>query len=168
VIGAYISECDLQQFHCSTLRRCLGVSKGTASLSVLAECGKYPLQIHWLTRTVKYWNKLVTMQANSTLLTEALCDNLHLGLVLDAACWSKELLQGLMFIESSQDWRAQMLRKQRMDPTRITQLSQEKFIAKLSDYRHDPTNPECTTRKHCVYSEWMVGDAVEQRARLWP
>ena len=67
------------------------------------------------------------MQANSTLLTEALCDNLHLGLVLDAACWSKELLQGLnqMFIDSSQDWRAQMLRKQRIDPTRITQLSQE-------------------------------------------
>ena len=76
-----------------------------------------------------------------------MCDNLHLGLVLDAACWSKELLQGLMFIDSSQDWRAQMLRKQRIDPTRITQLSQEKFIlAKLSDYRHDPTNPECTTR----------------------
>jgi hypothetical protein len=70
--------------------------------------------------------------------------------------------QGQMFIDSSHDWRAQMLRKQRMDPTRITQLSQEKFIAKLSDYRHDPTNPKCTTRKHCVYNEWMVGDAVEQ------
>ncbi len=83
---------------------------------MLAECGKYPLQIHWLTRTVKYWNKFVTMQANSTLRTEALCDNLHLGLVLDAACWSKELLQGLMFIDSSQDWRAQMLREQRIDP----------------------------------------------------
>ena len=108
------------------------------------------------------------MQANSTLLTEALCDNLHLGLVLDAACWSKELLQGLMFIDSSQDWRAQMLRKQRIDPTRITQLSQEKFIARLSDYRHDPTNPECTTRKHCVYSEWMVGDAVEQHGYTMP
>jgi hypothetical protein len=59
---------------------------------------------------------------------------------LDAACWSKELLQGLMFIDSSQDyWRAQMLRKQRIEPNRITQLSQQKFIAKLSDYRHDPT-----------------------------
>jgi hypothetical protein len=81
------------------------------------------------------------MQANSTLLTEALCDNLHLRLALDAACWSKELRQGLMFIDSSQDWRTQMLRKQRIDPTRITQLSQETFIAKLSDYRHDPTNP---------------------------
>jgi hypothetical protein len=33
-----------------------------------------------------------------------------------------------------------MLRKQRIDPTRITQLSQEQFIAKLSDCRHDPTN----------------------------
>jgi hypothetical protein len=41
-----LHKCDLQKFHCSTLRRCLGVSKGTASLSVLAECGKYPLQIH--------------------------------------------------------------------------------------------------------------------------
>ncbi len=89
---------------------------------MLAECGKYPLQIDWLTRTVKYWKKLVTMQANSTLLTEALCDNLHLRLVLDAACWSKELLLGLMLIDSSQDWHAQMLRKQRIDPTRITQL----------------------------------------------
>ncbi len=86
-----LHKCDLQilKFHCNTLvRRCLGVSKGTASLlSVLAECGKYPLQIHWLTRTAKYWNKLVTMQANITLLTEAfscMCDNLHLGLVLDA------------------------------------------------------------------------------------
>jgi hypothetical protein len=108
------------------------------------------------------------MQANSTLLTEALCDNLHLGLVLDAAFWSKELLQGLMFIDSSQDWRAQMLRKQRIDPTRITQLSQEKFIAKLSDYMHDPTNHECTTRKHCVCSEWMVGDAVEQHGYTMP
>jgi hypothetical protein len=108
------------------------------------------------------------MQANSTLLTEALCDNLHLGLVLDAACWSKELLQGLMFIDSSQNWRAQMLRKQRIDPTRITRLSQEKLIAKLSDYGHDPTNPECTTRKHCVYSEWMVGDTVEQHGYTMP
>jgi hypothetical protein len=37
---------------------------------------------------------------------------------------TKELLQGLMFIDSSQDWHAQMLRKQRIDPTRITQLTQ--------------------------------------------
>jgi hypothetical protein len=114
----------------------------------------------WLTRTVEYWNKLVTMQANSTLLTEVLCDNLHLGFELDAACWSKELLQGLMFIDGSQDWRGQMLRKERIDPTCITQLAQETFIA--TDYRHDPANPECTARKRCVYSEWMVGDAVEQ------
>jgi hypothetical protein len=84
-------------------------------------------------------------------------------------CWSKELLQGLMvIIDSSQDWRAQMLRKQRIIPTRITQLSQEKFIAKLSDYRHDPTNPECTTRTHCVYSQWMFGDAVEQHGYTMP
>jgi hypothetical protein len=61
-----------------------------------------------------------------------------------------------------------MLRKQRIDPTRITQLSQEKFVAKLSDYSHDPTNLECTTRKHCVYSEWMVGDAVEQHGYTMP
>jgi hypothetical protein len=57
----------------------------------------------------------------------------------------------------------------RIDPTCITQLAQKKFTAKLlSDYRHDPTNPECTARKHCVYSEWMVGDAVEQHSYAMP
>jgi hypothetical protein len=108
------------------------------------------------------------MQASSTLLTEALCDNLHLGRLvldyLDAACWSKELLQGLMFIDSSQDCRAQMLRKQRIEPTHITQLSQEKFIDKLlSDYRHDPTNPECTTT---YYLSDLVRERVTRLTRL--
>jgi hypothetical protein len=35
-------------------------------------------------------------------------------------------------------------------------------------HRHDPTNPECTTRRHCVYSQWMVGDAVEQHGYTMP
>jgi hypothetical protein len=100
------------------------------------------------------------MQANITLLTEALCDNLHLGLVLDAACWSKELLQGLMFIDSSQDWRAQMLRKQRIDPTRITQLSQKKFIAKLSGLQSDTTLPTLSAQLGSIVStvSALLGD----------
>jgi hypothetical protein len=70
VIGA-VHKCELQKFHCcSTLHRCLGVSKGTASLSVLAECGKYPLQIHWLTRTAKYWNKLACYYASQQHFTD--------------------------------------------------------------------------------------------------
>ena len=95
---------DLQKFHCNILRQCLGVGKGTASLCVFAECGKYPLQIHWLIRAAKYWNKLVTMQAGSNLLTEVLSANVHFGLTEGHKCWSKEFCEGLKFVDAEFDW----------------------------------------------------------------
>jgi hypothetical protein len=39
----------------------LGVPRSTASLLTFLEVGRNPMQIQWLARTVRYWNKLVDL-----------------------------------------------------------------------------------------------------------
>ena len=50
-------DCPLQRSHISILKRCLGVKASTSSLAALFECGKYPMQVGWLVRCCKFWNK---------------------------------------------------------------------------------------------------------------
>ena len=46
------------------LRRLLGVRSGTPNMAVLAEVGRYPLQAFAAQMLLKYWNRLVGMDAD--------------------------------------------------------------------------------------------------------
>ena len=48
--------------HRTFLRGVLGVRTGTPSMAVLAEAGRYPLQISAAQMLLKYWNRLVRME----------------------------------------------------------------------------------------------------------
>jgi hypothetical protein len=88
------------------------------------EMGRYTLQISWLVRTVKYWNKRVADTTNDhnravahlppdnrlqlghhpgchellrsySTLSQVFYSNVHFGLKEGVACWTKQLLETL-------------------------------------------------------------------------
>ncbi len=63
-----ITSCSLQRYQASVYKRALGPSPGlpssTSNMLVYFEMGRYPMQIGWLVRTVKYWNKRVADSTN--------------------------------------------------------------------------------------------------------
>ena len=48
--------------HRAFLRGVLGVRTGTPNMAVLAEAGRYPLQVFAAKMLLKYWNRLVRME----------------------------------------------------------------------------------------------------------
>ena len=50
--------------HRDFLRRLLGVRSGTPNMAVLAEVGRYPLQVFAAQMLLRYWNRLVGMDAD--------------------------------------------------------------------------------------------------------
>jgi hypothetical protein len=61
--------------------------------------GRYPLQVQWLQRTVRNWNKLAANKANSELLAFVPTARVHQGLVHDHNCWARELMLGLQLAD---------------------------------------------------------------------
>jgi hypothetical protein len=60
------------------------------------------MQIQWLQRTLRYWNKLVANKADSEMLDFVLAAEVWQGLHKDHDCWAKELLEGLRFVDPAQ------------------------------------------------------------------
>ena len=60
----------LQSYQATTYTCCLGVSRSTCTLASYIECGRYPIRVHWLYRTVNYWNTLVNQEAESDILNQ--------------------------------------------------------------------------------------------------
>ncbi len=71
--------------------------------------GRYPTQVHWLVRCVKFWNKRVAEvdQENRrldssdhpttrehSLMAQVFITNVHYGLEKNVPCWSRELTAG--------------------------------------------------------------------------
>ena len=48
-------------------KQALKLRRSTSKLLVFLEMGRCPMQIQWLQRTLRYWNKLVANKANSKL-----------------------------------------------------------------------------------------------------
>jgi hypothetical protein len=146
--------------------------------------GKYPMQIHWLTRVVKLWNKLIINKAESELLTETLASNVHFGISHNRPCWTYELLHGLEFVMPDHNWREHMLGLEQIDAKAITNAARLKFCNNLDNYRNpapqtlnpleealhelaqellheslydspNPTHDDCPYRNHCCYQQWM-------------
>jgi len=46
------------------LKRVLRVNNTTSNLTVLAECGRYPLHVNYFTNCIKLWLKIISMNDN--------------------------------------------------------------------------------------------------------
>jgi hypothetical protein len=166
--GWHLGACPLQRSHISILKRCLGVKASTSSLATLFECGKYPMQVGWLVRCCKFWNKL--RQSNNQLIRDTFLANVHYGMSSDNCLWCSELHMGLSFVCPDINWRSQIAGQHPIDINMITAAAEAKFRTSLADYTGDPTAPECEHRKHCCYSRWMHtpgNEGLSPPAYLW-
>ena len=137
-------------------KHALKVPRSTSNLLVFFEMGRHPLQIQWLQRTVKYWNKLVANKAGSALLDFVLAAEVHHGLWMDHDCWAKELMHGLMFVDPSMDWQTHLMQLRPIDsPKALTRLAKQKFADSIQEFDMDPTDPECPHRQHSSYCQLM-------------
>jgi hypothetical protein len=83
----------------SVYKRRLGLPRAAASLLALFEVGWYPLQVQWLSRTVRYWNKLARLAPGSSLLADVFAANVAGGLEHGwGDAWVHELRAGLQFV----------------------------------------------------------------------
>ena len=67
--------------------------------------GRYPLQVHWLARVLRYWNKLVGLgQQGCSLLCGVFIANVAAG--VDYCCRTNtQLHAALRFVCPGTDWR---------------------------------------------------------------
>jgi hypothetical protein len=120
------------------------------------EMRRYPLQIQWLQRTLSYWNKLIANKANSEMLDFVLAAEVYQGLSMDHACWAKELLEGLMFVDPSKDWHTHMMQLTPIEnPRGVARLARQKFAVSFREFDSNPTNPECPHRQRSTYFHLM-------------
>ncbi len=74
--------------------------RSTANLLTFFEVGRYPMQIQWLARTLRYWNKLAELsEQGSSLLADAFVANVAVGLGYGhTKNWAAELRSALQFV----------------------------------------------------------------------
>ena len=149
----HLHDCPLQRSHISILKRCLGVKASTSSLAALFECGKYPMQVAWLVRCCKFWNKL--LKSSNNLVRDAIVANTHYGLAGAGHLWCTELCKGLSFACPDTNWREHLAGQHPIDTNTILAAAEAKFRTAMADYSGDPCAPECEHRKHCCYKRWM-------------
>ena len=150
-------DCILQRYQASVYKHALGVKRCTSNLLAFFESGKYPMQLQWLSRTVKYWNKLVGNKASSDLLMCTITNNVQHSIADGHLGWSNDLLAGLLFVAPDHDWKADMLAlKPIMDPKSIVERGKGMFCQSIKDFDYDPTDPACTTRQRSTYYSYML------------
>lgn len=157
-----LKQCPLQSYQAAVYKHALGVRRCTGTLLAFHEIGRYPLQLQWLLRTVRYWNKLVLNKAGSNILSACLAANVHFGLRHGVSCWAQELCTGLQFIEPSYDWKAHLLELKVIDqPKAIVAAGKAKFRASILQFDQDPSIPECPERWHHSYRHYMHVEVSE-------
>ena len=183
-----ITACPLHRYQTLVYKRALGVPNNTSNLLTLFEMGRYPLQIAWLSRVVRYWNKRVAEVAweaqkhrndgddaeqqvrpdqTGSLLTQAFCANVHYGLDQNRNCWSKELCAGLQFVMPEVDWRSHMLDLRPIDPRQIVKHAKHAFCKTIQQFTADPTADGTKERQRCKYASWMLlGGVVAPHTEL--
>jgi hypothetical protein len=86
----------------SVCKRALGVPGSSSNLLALVEMGRYPMQVHWLVRCVKFWNRRVAevdhenrrldssvhpTTREHSLMAQVFIANVHHGLEKHVPCW---------------------------------------------------------------------------------
>ena len=179
-----ITSCSLQRYQASVYKRVLGAPTSTSNETTFFEMGRYPMQISWLVRVVKYWNKRVDevsrdharalsrcpVSSSSVMhigcpelvgqystLSQVFCSNVHFGLVFGVQCWSKQLHDALVFVMPyNTDWKRHMLSLSPIDAKAVMHAAQQSFCQGISQYTDRPTQPDCPNRQRCKYAHWML------------
>jgi hypothetical protein len=177
-----ITKCKLQQYQASVYKRALGVPGSASNLLALVEMGRYPMQVHWLVRCVKFWNKRVAEvdQENRrldssdhpttrehSLMAQVFITNVHYGLEKDVPCWSRELCAGLTLVQPDIDWRAHMLQLKPIEHKLVAQLACHAFCNHLQCYTTPVDADVNSSRQRCKYAQWMrLGGAQAEHSEL--
>ncbi len=124
-----------------------------------------PLQIQWLARTLRYWNKLAGLSPRS-LLGGTFVVNVAAGLGCGRTnMWAAELLAALPFVCPNPGWTAHMLQCKPIDVAPVVAAAQQAFCAELRAYAGAPCDDGCDKRHLCKYATHMVqGGSSERRA----
>ena len=148
------------------------------------------MQISWLVRTVKYWNKRVAdiisdhnkaltrlpqhmhnqrpgcqeLLGSYSSLSQVFYSNVWFGLEKGVSCWSKQLHEALCFVMpeglNGTDWKTHMLSLSPIDAKSILQAAQQTFCRSIRQFSSAPTLPECPNRQRCKYAQWMFPGGV--------
>ena len=150
-------ECALHALQATVYKRCLGLPRAAASLLALFEVGRYPLQVQWLSRTVRYWNKLARLAPGSSLLADVFAANVAGGLEHGwGDTWVHELRAGLQFVCPDVAWTPHMLQGRTIDVRTVVSSAQHAFCRQLLAFTGAPGADDCVHRHFCKYATHMV------------
>ena len=161
------SRCKLQSYQAAVYKLCLGVPKSTANLLTFFEMGRYPMQIQWLARTLRYWNKLAGLSTRS-LLGGTFVANVAAGLGCGRTnTWAAELRAALQFVCPDPGWTAHMLQGLPIDVAPVVAAAQQAFCTQLHAYSGTPEADNCAKRHFCKYATHMVlGGTIAEHDQL--
>jgi hypothetical protein len=149
-------QCTLQSYQAAVYKQCLGVPRSSANLLTFFEMGRYPMQIHWLARTLRYWNKLAGLDARC-LLGNTFVANVAAGLGCGRTnTWAAELRAALQFACPDPGWTAHMLQGKPIEVAPVVAAAQQAFCALLHTYTGTPDADDCDKRHFCKYATHMV------------
>jgi hypothetical protein len=149
-------QCTLQSYQAAVYKQCLGVPRSSANLLTFFEMGRYPMQIHWLARTLRYWNKLAGLDARC-LLGNTFVANVAAGLGCGRTnTWAAELRAALQFACPDPDWTAHMLQGKPIEVAPVVAAAQQAFCALLHTYTGTSDADDCDQRHFCKYATHMV------------
>jgi hypothetical protein len=149
--------CRLQSYQATVYKHSLGVPRSTASLLTFMEVGRYPMQIQWLARTLRYWNKLVDLvQQGPSLVGSTFLANVASGLACGKAnTWAAELRAALQFVCPDQVWTPHMLQGQPIQVKPVVEAAQRAFRNLLHAHTGSPDADDCPERHSCKYNAHM-------------
>ncbi len=150
------AQCKLQSYQAAVYKQCLGVPRCTPNLLVFYEMGRYPLQIQWLARTLRHWNKLAGLSPRS-LLGGTSVASVAAGLGCGRTnMWAAELRAALQFVCPNPGWTAHMMQGKPIDVAPVVAAARQAFCAELHAYTGAPSDDGCANRNFCKYATHMV------------
>jgi hypothetical protein len=154
----HANQCKLQSYQAAVYKHSLGVPRSTANLLTFFEVGRYPMQIQWLARTLRYWNKLAELsEKGSSLLADAFVANVAVGLGYGhTKNWAAELRSALQFVCPDPSWTAHMLQCKTIEVEPIVAAAQQAFCNLLHTYTDAPDADACCKRHFCKYANHMM------------
>jgi hypothetical protein len=163
-----VSTCKLQRYQTSIYKRSLGIPSNTSNLIALFEMGRHPMQIDWLVRAVKYWNKRVAAREDNSLLSQLFMDNVHYGLTHEqpVKCWARELCDGLKLINPDEDWEGRMRSWNPFDVRQVAKLASQAFCETIQQFSSDPLADDCMARQRCMYAQCMFSENEQHQTSL--
>ena len=154
----HANQCKLQSYQATVYKRSLGVPRSTANLLTFFEMGRYPMQVQWLARTLRYWNKLVgTAAEGRSLLADTFAANVAAGLgCARTNTWAAELRAALQFVSPDPGWTTHMLQGLPIDVGPVVAAAQQAFCTIMHAYSGTPDADACVHRHSCKYATHMV------------